>query len=49
MKKNLIIKEYKSKIKLIQRYNDYYYDKDKPIVSDEEYDELKKKNYTVRK
>ncbi len=43
MKKNLIIKEYKSKIKLIQRYNDYYYDKDKPIVPDKEYDELKKK------
>ena len=43
MKNDLIKKEYLQTIKLIQKYNKQYYDKDKPIVSDQEYDLLKKK------
>ena len=34
--------EYLKKIDLIKKYNKYYYDKDKPIVSDQEFDLLKK-------
>ena len=34
--------EYLKKIDLFQRYNKYYYDKDKPIVSDQKFDLLKK-------
>ena len=43
MKNDLIKIEYIQKIKLIQKHNDHYYDKDKPIISDQEYDILKKK------
>ena len=39
--KNLEIK-YLKKIDLFQKYNKYYYDKDKPIVSDQKFDLLKK-------
>ena len=42
MKKDLVNKEYLKKINLLQKYNKYYYDKDKPIVTDQEYDYLKK-------
>jgi DNA ligase (NAD+) len=34
--------EYLKKIKLIQKYNKQYYDKDKPIISDQKFDLLKK-------
>ena len=34
--------EYLKKIDLVQKYNKYYYDKDKPIVSDQLFDLLKK-------
>ena len=40
-KKEIIIK-YKKKLELINKFNKFYFDKSKPIVSDEEYDELKK-------
>ncbi len=33
---------YKSKIKLLKRYNKFYFDKSNPLVSDREYDDLKK-------
>ncbi len=36
-----IIKEYKKKIDLIKKYNKYYYEKDAPLISDSEYDQLK--------
>ena len=39
-KKNIQIK-YINKIKLIKRYNQYYYNKNKSLVSDQAYDELK--------
>ncbi len=42
MKKNEITKEYLKKIKLINKFNKFYFEKDKPIVSDEVYDDLKK-------
>ncbi len=37
-----ILEEYKKKIKLITKYNKFYYDKSKPLVLDKEYDELKR-------
>ena len=42
MTNNLIKKNYLKKIKLIQEYNKHYYDKDKPITTDQEFDFLKK-------
>ena len=42
MNKKEIEKQYKNKIKLINTYNKYYYDKNNPIVLDKKYDELKK-------
>ena len=40
---NKEIKEkYFKKIKLLQKYNKYYFDKNKPVVSDKDYDDLKK-------
>ena len=52
MDKKKIKSKYNQKIKLINDYNENYYDKSKPLVEDKEYDELKKdillleKNYT---
>ncbi len=34
--------EYEKKIKLINKYNEYYYNKSNSLVSDKEYDDLKK-------
>ncbi len=42
MKKKEIQKIYKKKIKLIKKFNEFYYNKSKPAVTDEEYDNLKK-------
>ena len=42
MSKDLISKDYLKKIKLIEKYNKYYHDKGKPIVTDQEFDLLKK-------
>jgi DNA ligase (NAD+) len=42
MDKKKIQIEYKKKIKLIKKCNEHYYDKSKPLVTDKEYDELKK-------
>ncbi len=41
IKKKEIIKEYKEKIKLINKYNKHYYDKSNPIVDDVKFDLLK--------
>ncbi len=38
----ILIEEYNKKIKLILRHNKLYYEKDSPIISDAEYDKLKK-------
>ena len=48
MNKKEIENQYKKKIKLINNYNKFYYQKSKPKVSDKVYDELKKKNFVVR-
>ncbi|MDC0079274.1 NAD-dependent DNA ligase LigA [Candidatus Pelagibacter sp.] len=42
MNKKEIHKEYKKKIKLINNYNNYYYNESSPLVSDKKYDEIKK-------
>ena len=42
MKSKTISEKYLKKIKLLQKYNKYYYDKENPIVTDQEYDFLKK-------
>ena len=42
MNNDLIKKDYFKKIKLIQKYNQHYYDKDKPVITDQEFDLLKK-------
>ena len=42
MNKDVIINKYQLKIKLLQKYNKHYYNKDNPVVLDKEYDELKK-------
>ena len=41
-KNNKIINIYKKKIKNLRKHNQLYYLKDKPIISDAEYDQLKK-------
>ena len=42
MNKNKLEKFYNEKISLYVKYNKYYYDNNKPLVSDSEYDDLKK-------
>ena len=42
MNKKKILSDYKKKIKLIIEYNKSYYDANKSLVTDKEYDELKK-------
>ena len=42
MDKKKILKEYKKKIKLINKYNKFYYEKNSPIISDGAYDHLRK-------
>ena len=37
-----LIKNYKSKIKNLKFYNDLYFNKDNPEISDQEYDKLKR-------
>ena len=39
--KDSIIKNYKKKIQLLNKYNNLYYNEDKPSISDYKYDELK--------
>ena len=42
MKKNKVKEIYTSKIKLLKKYNQNYFDENKSLVSDQEYDKLKK-------
>ena len=44
MSKKIIKKDYEKKIKLIQKLNESYFDKNKSLVPDKDYDLLKKKN-----
>ncbi len=49
MNEKLLKKEYSKKILEIQKYNKAYYDKSAPIVSDSEYDRLKKEIFDLEK
>ena len=49
MKKKEIYKKYKEKINLIIKFNKSYFEKSLPIVSDKEYDELKKEITNLEK
>ena len=49
MNKKEIEKDYNKKIKLINKLNQFYYNKSKPIVQDFEYDELKKEIFSLEK
>jgi len=42
MDKKKIKTDYLAKLKLLNKYNKYYYDQSNPIVTDQKYDELKK-------
>ena len=49
MDKKKIINNYKKKIKLFKKYNQNYYDKSNPLVSDQFYDNLKKEIILLEK
>ena len=49
MNKKEIENQYKKKIKLIDEFNKFYYNKSNPKVSDKEYDDLKKDILTLEK
>ena len=49
MDKDLVSKDYLKKIKLLKKYNKNYYDKDKPIVTDQEYDYFKNEILNLEK
>ena len=40
--KDSIIKDYLKKKKLLEKYNKFYYEKDSPIITDHQFDEIKK-------
>ena len=48
-KEDNIIKDYLEKNKLLDKYNQSYYDKNSPVVNDYEFDELKKKILKLEK
>ena len=49
MNKNELKKKYKIKIKDYLKYNKFYFDKSKPLITDAEYDELKKEILLLEK
>ena len=49
MNKKAIEKDYNKKVKFINKLNQFYYNKSKPIVQDFEYDELKKEIFSLEK
>jgi len=44
-----ILKKYNSKIKELKRHNELYYNQDKPLISDADYDEIKKEVLELEK
>ena len=42
MDRKKIETDYKKKVELLKKYNKFYFDKSKPVVSDDEYDNLKR-------
>ncbi len=55
MNKDEILKDYKNKLKQLEKHNKAYFDNDNPLISDEKYDRLKselldlEKNYEFLK
>ena len=49
MDKKKLSSNYKKKIELIKKYNQYYFDKSKPLVDDQKYDLLKKEIIQLEK
>ena len=49
MKKNLVKKDYLTKIKEIQMHNKSYYDENKPSITDQAYDILKNEIFVLEK
>ena len=49
MNKKEVEKIYKQKINLLKKYNKSYFDKNTSIVSDKDYDELKKEIFSLEK
>ena len=49
MDKKKIKTDYLIKIKLINKYNKFYYDQSNPIVNDQVYDDLKKEILVIEK
>ena len=47
MDKKKIKKLYKSKVNLLKKYNENYFDKNKSLISDKEYDEIKKEVFDL--
>ena len=43
------LKDYKNKLKLLEKYNKFYYQDQKPIVSDKEFDKLKREILELEK
>ena len=44
-----IQRQYDNKVKLLKKYNNFYFDKSNPIISDKDYDELKKEILDLEK
>ena len=49
MDKKKLSSNYKKKIELIKKYNQYYFDKSKPLIDDQKYDLLKKEIIQLEK
>ena len=47
--KSTIIDKYKKRVKLLIKYNKFYFEKDQPLISDSKYDELKKEIINLEK
>ena len=45
--KSNIIKDYKNKINILKKHNHFYFNEDKPRISDSEYDSLKKEIFLL--
>ena len=49
MSRDKIKKDYSKKIRLFEKYNLHYYDKSKPLITDEEFDNFKKEIINLEK